>query len=505
VRVGSSLDQIVDRDSLLDDGAGAPRLLVPGRNCWRIEPAPRAAVLVDAAEFFARFEQALSRAQRSILIAGWDFDGRIRLRPDCDDSPSLGDVLRSLVESRPDLHVNILVWSIATIHAPSAPAELLIGSPWQDHPRISLRLDAEHPFYASHHQKIVCIDDAIAFVGGIDLTVDRWDTCAHREDDRHRVLPDGSPYSPVHDVQMVVTGAAARALGTLVRERWRRATGEVLPPAGSVEDDEHWPDDLKPDFEAARVGIARTEPAWRGNPAVEEIAALTADMLEGARQSIYIEAQYFAARGVRRVLEKSLAARRGPEIVVLVTRITHSTIERIFMGDNRDRLVRRLRRADRHNRLRVFYPVVAGASGPCDVLIHAKVMIVDDRLLRIGSANLNNRSMGLDTECDAIVEALGPAQRHAVAAVRARLLGEHLGVPPDVVAQTLAREGSLIRTIDKLNRGERGLRPFPEVKVDGPTRSRLGTALFDPRRPFEPLWWRRRHPPARRSAVAEAR
>ncbi|HEY0275012.1 MAG TPA: phospholipase D-like domain-containing protein [Paenirhodobacter sp.] len=35
--------------------------------------------------------------------------------------------------------------------------------------------------------------------------------------------------------------------------------------------------------------------------------------------------------------------------------------------------------------------------------MHAKVMIVDDRVLRVGSSNFNNRSLRLDSECDVIL------------------------------------------------------------------------------------------------------
>ena len=95
--------------------------------------------------------------------------------------------------------------------------------------------------------------------------------------------------------------------------------------------------------------------------------------------------------------------------------------------------------------------------------MHAKVLIVDDCLLKIGSSNLNNRSMGLDTECDLAVEAVpGHATDRAVAAeilgLRDALLGEHLGVPPDDIARTLAR------SFEK--RGDLALLPAPAWASD---------------------------------------
>ena len=198
----------------------APTILNIGRNCREIAVADRASALVDGSAYFASLEQALRNARRSVLIVGWDFDGRIRLRQDVDaqESPPLGELLRSLVEQRDDLCIRILIWSTSLIHAPGDMKQMLFGAPWQDHPRIRVKLDTRHPFYAAHHQKIVVVDDCIAFVGGIDLTVRRWDTPDHRIDDPDRVDPDGKAYPPVHDIQMVVDGDAARAVARVARD-----------------------------------------------------------------------------------------------------------------------------------------------------------------------------------------------------------------------------------------------------------------------------------------------
>src|SRR5205085_9678647 len=191
--------------------------------------------------------------------------------------------------------------------------------------------------------------------------------------------PDGGAYRPVHDVQMVVDGEPARVLADLARERWRVATGETLRPAGNKT--YTWPHDLEADFVQTAVAVARTVPKWGQTSAVTEIATLTEDVLHAARHSIYIESQYFTARNVRRFLEKSLAAARGPEIVAIVKRSSPGTLERFVMGANRDRLMRHMRLADKHNRLRFYYPVVAGHNGACEILVHSKVLVVDDRIL----------------------------------------------------------------------------------------------------------------------------
>ena len=402
----------------------------------------------------------------------------------------MGDLLRSLVEIHSELEVRILIWSIATLHAPGETLPLIAGAKWQEHGRIHLRLDQEHPIYAAHHQKIVCIDDGLAFIGGIDLTVERWDTRGHRADDPLRLTPDGSAYAPVHDLQMVVDGAGASALAELARLRWRHATGEALDPVRT--NAELWPSDLEPDFEGAPVAIARTAPQWGERPAIREVAELTMDMLRAARHSIYIEAQYFVSFAVGDLLARHLASEDGPEIVIVTSKTLPGAFERFVMGSNRDRLIRRMRRADRSDRLRVYHPVVPNAGDRCAVMIHAKLMIVDDVLMRVGSSKLNNRSVGLDTECDLAIEAGTEAQRRSIRHLRERLLAEHLGVEPESVAQALAAEGSLIRAIEVLNHNARGLHWFDAMVSSGPARPLFGTRLLDPRRPFEPLWFLRK-------------
>jgi phosphatidylserine/phosphatidylglycerophosphate/cardiolipin synthase-like enzyme len=498
-----ALDDVPEDDTLPrrageDPGAEFSRrqpILAPGRNCWRIAHAHALAPLIDAANYYARLDRALRQARRSILIVGWDFDGRIRLRPDQPECPQLGDLLRSLVETYPQLQIHILIWSVAVIHAPGAPLPLLLGAPWQDHPRITLRLDTEHPIYASHHQKIVTIDDSVAFVGGIDLTVRRWDTDTHADGNPLRLDPDGAPYNPVHDIQVMLGGEAARSMSALARERWQFATGETLEPVGEAR--ELWPEG-EADFADIPVAIARSSPAWAGRPAIREIADLTYDAIAAARHCIYIEAQYLTQCTLGDRLVRHLRDSHGPEIVIVLNRTAHGFMERVTMGINRDRMVRRLRQADRFDRLRVLHPVVPGKEGECEVHVHSKVLIVDDVFLRIGSSNLCNRSIALDTECDIAIEAAADATREAIAHVRDRLLAEHLDASPTSVAAEIARGRSLVRAIEVLNAKARGLRKLDDANPRGPAKPLAGTWLLDPKAPFEPGWFLRRSRARRR-------
>ena len=296
-------------------------------------------------------------------------------------------------------------------------------------------------------------------------------------------------------MQLLVDADAARAVAELAAGEWSRSGGDPFAPG--VSDGDPWPMGLVPDFTEVPVGIARTRPRWRKIRQVREAADLTRDAIMAAERTIYIEAQYFTDFRLGDVVAKRLREPDGPEVVVLVSRTMHGFIESVFMNGNRRRLVRKLRQNDRFNRLRIWHPVVPAVEGEREVLIHAKAVIVDDRFLRIGSSNLNNRSVGFDLECDLAIEAENSESAGAICAVRSRLVAEHLGRSPAEIAAAVAATGSLIGGIEKLNDGGRHLSPFTPTG-DGPTTPVFGTRLVDPRHPsvlrlpFRRFWRGRR-------------
>ena len=178
----------------------------------------------------------------------------------------------------------------------------------------SLLPGRDFPPGASHHQKIVVMDDAVAFFGGIDVTIRRWDTTAHRLDDPRRVDPAGVPYGPFHDVQAMMDGDAARALGDLARARWMRGACERATPVCPVGDP--WPASTTPDFTEIDVGIARTSPASDDILEIREVEALFSDSIDRAARTIYIENQFLTAgrladRFARRMRERPELGRPG--------------------------------------------------------------------------------------------------------------------------------------------------------------------------------------------------
>src|SRR5688572_7268061 len=435
-------------------------ILRPGYNCCAVARAERVALLIDAEAYFRAFYQAALRAKRSITILGWDFNSQTQLHFDpvhAGGPPALlGDFLNYVVRRRRGLHVNVLNWDYPMVFGADREFPPLYGFGWKPARRVHLRYDDTHPVAGSQHQKIVLIDDAVAFVGGIDLTVKRWDSAAHLPDDPRRTA-NGVPYPPFHDLMVALDGEAAHALARIARERWRLATGDKLKEVSAEEDP--WPSALAPHFTGVDVGIARTMPPRGEAPAVREVERLYLDMIGAARREIYIENQYFTAPRIAAALEKRLAEPDGPEVVLVLRLLSHGWLEEHTMHVLRTRLIQRLRQADRHGRFRVYYPHVPGLPDTCCLDVHSKAMIVDDSALRIGSANLCNRSMGMDTECDVLIESRGEA--HVAGVIRAfrdRLLAEHLGISADKLSQKIHDANSLHGAIDALRSEGRSLR-----------------------------------------------
>jgi phosphatidylserine/phosphatidylglycerophosphate/cardiolipin synthase-like enzyme len=183
-------------------------------------------------------------------------------------------------------------------------------------------------------------------------------------------------------------------------------------------------------------------------PLVEEIRQLTLASIASAHQTIYLENQYFTCRRVADALAARLREPQGPEVVLLVSGRAPSWFDHLTMDYARNPLVRRLRAADSFDRFRALSPKTS-AGAP--ILVHSKVGVFDDRIVRVGSANLNNRSEGFDTECELAIEAETNTDRRAVAEFRDQLLSHYLAVDPRRFAYARIAGGGVVAAIDALN------------------------------------------------------
>jgi phosphatidylserine/phosphatidylglycerophosphate/cardiolipin synthase-like enzyme len=168
-------------------------VLKEGENCWRIEKANRAAFLVDGASYFEAFASAIDQAEKSVYIAGWEIDSRVSVLRRDKNAPSvnLKELISKKIAATPRLQVYLLYWDFAMIYALEREWLPMFKLGWATNRRIHFFMDDQHPTGASQHQKVVVIDDRVAFSGGIDLTGNRWDTPRHRIDDPLRTNPRG--------------------------------------------------------------------------------------------------------------------------------------------------------------------------------------------------------------------------------------------------------------------------------------------------------------------------
>ena len=476
------------------------RMLQPGNNCWRIENATKLQFLIDGEEYFRALRASLLRARHSIFIIGWDIDSRVLL-PRLDESDrlpeSLARFLGSLACLKPNLHIYILSWDYAFLFTLEREWLSILPLQWRTHKRVHFKLDNTHPPGASHHQKLVVIDDSVAFIGGIDLTRCRWDTSAHTPDDPRRQDADGKPYSPFHDIQVAVEGSVAGALGELARSRWQRALSnrpqhafELRRGKSVTGADSPWPPCLAPALENINAGIARTEAAFKDYPEQVEIRNFYLDAIASAKNLIFFENQYFSSNTIAQALRERLESSEAPDVILIAPRRECGWLEENTMGLLRARLYKQLKSNPDITRFYSYSPLLTDGSG---LNVHSKLMIVDDEWLTLGSANLSNRSMSLDTECNLIIGAelqeRGGEVRAAIAHLRNRLLAEHLGCDVEAIAALQQKMGIIPAIETACDESENNVRRTLTLTEPLPVAENLfitDSMLIDPELPLKP-------------------
>jgi phospholipase D1/2 len=466
--------------------------LKEGKNCWRRSQIDKGGFIVSGQDYFLAFRQALLQAERSVYILAWDIKESIELvrEEGYDDGfpLPLNDFIFALLDDRPELEIYILLWDYSMLYI--VEREWLPFTTWRkrDQPRLHLETDDAIELGASHHQKVVVIDDSLAFCGGLDLSTWRWDTTDHLAEDPRRTTPKGETYQPFHDVQVVCTGKAAHDLGDLCAYRWKRATGKELPRPASNKTEAGWPSSIPVDIEATEVGIAFTYSAYEEHEAAYQIRQAYLDVIEAARDYIYIENQYLSSHELTEALIKRLQSSEGPEIVMILTKEA-GWAEESTMGVLRDRLLEKLIEADSHGRFSAFYPFVEDDSGhQSQVYVHAKVLIADDRTLFIGSANLSNRSMKVDSEVNLVFAYQEPAAE--IKQFMHRLVAIHLRCPAEQAAEAISDNNRIKDAIEEIGNNSRHRLNKLEAGTDSAILRKLGdTQMLDPDEPLSPASW----------------
>ena len=511
---------------------------------WSRVEARQMAVLVDAEDYYSTFCRAALLARRSICLAGWQFDSLARLlRPPPGAEPEhpveLLPFLEHLCERSPRLEVFILAWDYSLVYALEREWLQRLKFEFQSHPRVHFAFSSHPGIGGCLHQKYALIDGRVAFVGGLDLCDSRWDTRAHQLEDPRRRDVHGNPYKAFHDIQVALRGPVVKKLRAFFRESWERARSDepipsqpssTLSPAStaavaaaaSVRSQEVQPlpseqalsDSQPPDaaeagggdpfdlqrlsggrglpIGASQLGLSRTDIVSDPRSPTLEVQLLFERAIQGAERLIYIETQYFTSLDIARAMCRRFSdPERSKLDVILVMPDGADTPKEDLVPGARQRAVRHrvARTAEQHgHRFRLLKSVQPSDEGRVPAtFIHSKLLIVDDELLNIGSANLTNRSMGLDTELNvSCFTGLEPVRdsarlRGEIAALRANLLAEHAGVSD--ASRFLSIDGLIEAVDESCNDPDSKLSCQP---ISEPERgNELLTTIFDPGSPLD--------------------
>ena len=226
---------------------------------------------------------------------------------------------------------------------------------------------------------------------------------------------------------------------------------------------------------------------------MRENEILHLEAIRRARRLIYLENQYFTSPKIAAALAERLAEPDSPEVVLVSTGASPSWFDQITMDTARSEVLFRLEQADCNNRFFAFAPHTRDGER---IIVHAKVSIYDDEVLRIGSTNLNNRSFGFDSECDVAAAPETEAGRDAIRRFRQRTIGHWIGESAEEFAAAEALVGSVGEAIQRFDTGRmRTLGATPPSSIE---QFIAEFQLGDPTSPsdaFRP--WKRRSPSQR--------
>jgi phosphatidylserine/phosphatidylglycerophosphate/cardiolipin synthase-like enzyme len=361
-------------------------------------------VLIDGADALPAMADALRRATSHVYVTGWYFSPDLRLERQPDHGV-LRNLLADLAERIP---VRVLVWAGAPLplFRPSRREVREMRDKLTAGTKIECRLDAKERPLHCHHEKTIVIDDRVAFVGGIDLTTESGD----RYDSQEHPSRAGVGW---HDVSARIAGPAVADVAEHFRMRWHDVAGETLPPVAAP-------------TEAGKVDlqIVRTVPEGLYDKAPRGVFTILESYLRalrGAERLIYIENQFLWSPEVTALLAHLLRTHRNPDFRVLLLLPSNPNNG---ADDTRGALADLIDADDDAGRL-LACTIYARSGRLVDpIYVHAKVAVVDDAWLTVGSANLNEHSLFNDTEMNVVTH-----DPQLAAQMRLRLWAEHLELP----------------------------------------------------------------------------
>ena len=362
-------------------------------------------VLVDGEFALARMVEEIRAASSHVHLTGWFISPGFVLV--AGDPPVV--VRDLLVEAAARVEVRVLLWAGAPLPVFTPSRRLVRGV--RDEFRaagvVQCALDSrERPLHC-HHEKSIVIDDRVAFVGGIDMTSLAGD---RRDSSRH---PARAALG-WHDATTRIRGPLVADVAEHFNLRWEAVTGERLAspqpsePAGSV---------------AAQLVGTCPEGVYPALPrGAFGVLESYLRALRSAESLIYLETQYLWSPEIVAVLREKL--RRPPSDrfrIVLVLPVKPKG-----GGDDTRGALAELIAADRgHGRVLACCLFARAGLTADPIYVHAKIGIVDDRWLTIGSANLNDHSLFNDTELNVVTH--DPSLAHRT---RLALWAEHLECTP---------------------------------------------------------------------------
>jgi phosphatidylserine/phosphatidylglycerophosphate/cardiolipin synthase-like enzyme len=428
------------------------------------DPPPRGGnepeVLIDGERAIGEICAAIKQARSHVHIAGWHVTPAFALERGDGGRRTLREILAEMAER---IDVRVLVWAgpPVPVFEPKRSAVKEMREELTEGTRIRCVLDARERTMHCHHEKLVIVDDEVAFVGGIDLTSldgDRWDTCSH---EAHGQLG-------WHDVATRLRGPAVQDVAEHFRRRWQEVAREPLPPARP-----------QPPHGSTQVQVLRTVPdgTYDFLPNGDfRILDAYVRALRSAQRLIYLENQFLWSTEIAELIAGKLEDPPHDDFRVLLLLPTRPNNG---ADTTRGQLGRLVEAAGHSKRLLAASINCRTGTRTHQLYVHAKVGIVDDRWLTIGSANLNEHSLFNDTEVN-----VATCDEHLARSTRLALWAEHLELPVEQV------DGDPTQVIDELwrpiaeeqLRRQRAEQPRTHRLMELPAVSRRTKRLIGPMR-----------------------